>query len=51
MTKSKSRTFGKKLARTFKSLDLFGEGVNFQIDEKGTYNTIFGTLVSILLLS
>ena len=50
MGKKKISSMGSDILNAFKSLNMFGEGVSFQVNGKSTYDTVCGSLVSILLL-
>ena len=39
-----------KVAKTFKSLDLFGEGVSLEVDGQATHKTWVGALFSLVII-
>ena len=39
------------LRNNFKKLDLYGEAITFNIDGEGEYTTVFGALLSLLILT
>ena len=39
-----------KISSTFKSLDLFGEGIGFTVGGNGTHRTCFGACLSLIAI-